>query len=178
MRDPPETNSAEHFPPSSSLCSASSLGFRGLASAKPLLPELSSVTRLTRRTKADGITYSTVSETVTFTVVAVATLTVLPKETAPSASVVPQERITRLFRICNTGNVANTYTIRTPTSPTLQLSTVFTSTMMPAPPSHRGHSHNDRGPPHRTPWRQASALAFWRSSTPIAYPSAACCGSI
>jgi len=58
-----------------------------------------------------GTTYSTVSETVTFTVLAVATLTVAPKETAPSASVVPQERITRLFRICNTGNVANTYTI-------------------------------------------------------------------
>lgn len=58
-----------------------------------------------------GTTYSTASETVTFTVLAVATLTVAPKETAPSASVVPQERITRLFRICNTGNVANTYTI-------------------------------------------------------------------
>ena len=58
-----------------------------------------------------GTTYSAVSETVTFTVLAVATLTVAPKETAPSASVGPQERITRLFRICNTGNVANTYTI-------------------------------------------------------------------
>jgi uncharacterized repeat protein (TIGR01451 family) len=58
-----------------------------------------------------GITYETVSETVTFTVVAVATLAVAPKETAPSASVGPQERITRLFRICNTGNVANTYTV-------------------------------------------------------------------
>ena len=42
---------------------------------------------------------------------AVATLTVTPKETTPSASVVPQERINRLFRICNTGNVANAYTI-------------------------------------------------------------------
>ena len=59
----------------------------------------------------DGTPYSTVSETVTFTVQAVATLTVTPKETAPSASVVPQERITRVFRICNTGNVANSYTI-------------------------------------------------------------------
>ena len=59
----------------------------------------------------EGTTYSTVSETVTFTVLAVATLTVAPKETVPSASVVPQERITRLFRICNTGNVANSYTI-------------------------------------------------------------------
>ncbi|HEY8186346.1 MAG TPA: hypothetical protein VIF64_09770 [Pyrinomonadaceae bacterium] len=58
-----------------------------------------------------GTTYSSVSETVSFTVVAVATLTVSPKETVPSATVVPQERITRPFRICNTGNVANTYSI-------------------------------------------------------------------
>jgi uncharacterized repeat protein (TIGR01451 family) len=55
--------------------------------------------------------YGSASETVSFTVQAVATLTVAPKETAPSAGVVPQERITRLFRICNTGNVANSYMI-------------------------------------------------------------------
>jgi len=59
----------------------------------------------------EGESFSTVSETVTFTVLAVATLTVAPKETVPSASVVPQERVTRIFRICNTGNVANTYTV-------------------------------------------------------------------
>jgi len=59
----------------------------------------------------DGATYSTVSETVKITVLAVATLTVAPKETAPSANVGPHERITRLFRICNTGNIANSYTI-------------------------------------------------------------------
>ena len=60
---------------------------------------------------ADGTTYSTASETITFTVLPVATLTVAPKETVPSASVGPQQRITRLFRICNTGNVPNSYTI-------------------------------------------------------------------
>jgi uncharacterized repeat protein (TIGR01451 family) len=60
---------------------------------------------------ADGIPYSTVSQTITFTVLPVATLTVGPKETTPSASVGPQQRITRLFRICNTGNVSNSYTI-------------------------------------------------------------------
>lgn len=59
----------------------------------------------------DGTTYSTVSQTITFTVLPVATLTVGPKETTPSASVGPQQRITRLFRICNTGNVSNSYTI-------------------------------------------------------------------
>ena len=42
---------------------------------------------------------------------AVASLTVSPKETAPSASVGPQQRVDRLFSICNTGNVASTYTI-------------------------------------------------------------------
>lgn len=61
--------------------------------------------------ESDGETYSIVSETVTVTVLAVATLTVSPKETSPSANVGPHERITRLFRICNTGNVANSYTI-------------------------------------------------------------------
>lgn len=59
----------------------------------------------------DGTPYSTVSETVTVTVLAVATLAVTPKETTPSANVGPRERVTRLFRICNTGNLSNTYTI-------------------------------------------------------------------
>ena len=59
----------------------------------------------------EGTTYNAVSETVTFIVLPVATLTVSPKETVPSASVVPQEQVTRLFRICNTGNVANSYTV-------------------------------------------------------------------
>ncbi len=58
-----------------------------------------------------GITFSTVSPTITLTVMAVATLTVTPKETEPSASVGPQERVSRLFRICNTGNILANYTI-------------------------------------------------------------------
>lgn len=60
---------------------------------------------------ADGTTYRTVSETITVTVLSVATLAVSPKETTPSASVSPHQRITRLFRICNTGNVPDSYTI-------------------------------------------------------------------
>jgi uncharacterized repeat protein (TIGR01451 family) len=59
----------------------------------------------------DGTPYHTVSETITITVLAVATLTVSPKETTPSGNVSPHERITRLFRICNTGNLPNTYTV-------------------------------------------------------------------
>ena len=72
-------------------------------------------TTITNRAEAtyesEGTSFSTVSPTVSFTVHAVATLTVSPKETVPSASVTPQERITRLFRICNTGNVPNSYNI-------------------------------------------------------------------
>ncbi|HVQ40126.1 MAG TPA: isopeptide-forming domain-containing fimbrial protein, partial [Pyrinomonadaceae bacterium] len=60
---------------------------------------------------ADGTTYNTSSQTITLTVLPVATLTVGPKETTPSASVGPQQRVTRLFRICNTGNVPSSYTI-------------------------------------------------------------------
>ena len=59
----------------------------------------------------NGLIYSTESENITITVLAVATLTVAPKETSPSANVGPHEQITRLFRICNTGNIANSYTI-------------------------------------------------------------------
>ena len=59
----------------------------------------------------DGATYRVASQTVTFTVQAVASLTVGPKETTPSANVGPQQRVDRLFSICNTGNVASTYVI-------------------------------------------------------------------
>ena len=60
---------------------------------------------------SEGTTFTTVSPLVTVTVLAVAALTVSPKETAPSANVGPHERITRTFRICNTGNVSSDYTI-------------------------------------------------------------------
>jgi uncharacterized repeat protein (TIGR01451 family) len=59
----------------------------------------------------EGATFSTVSPTVTVTVLAVSTLNVTPDETEPSTSVAPNERITRLFNICNTGNTPDFYTI-------------------------------------------------------------------
>ncbi|HEY0407068.1 MAG TPA: SdrD B-like domain-containing protein [Pyrinomonadaceae bacterium] len=59
----------------------------------------------------DGASFSTVSPTVTVTVLAVSTLNVTPDETEPSTSVAPNERITRLFNICNTGNTPDFYTI-------------------------------------------------------------------
>lgn len=58
-----------------------------------------------------GTIFSTVSETVSVTVLSVPALVVTPDETSPSATVIPNERVTRVFRICNTGNVANNYEI-------------------------------------------------------------------
>lgn len=58
-----------------------------------------------------GTGFSTVSPTVNVTVLAVTTLNVTPDETEPSASVGPNERVTRLFNVCNTGNTPDLYTI-------------------------------------------------------------------
>jgi len=57
-----------------------------------------------------GESYNTVSPTVTVTVLTVSTIAVTPDETAPSDKVAPHEGITRLFRVCNTGNNADTIT--------------------------------------------------------------------
>ena len=58
-----------------------------------------------------GESFTTASPTVTITVLAVATLAVTPDETAPSDTVAPRDRVTRLFRICNTGNNTDTFTL-------------------------------------------------------------------
>lgn len=58
-----------------------------------------------------GTNYSAVSPTVTVTIQAVVSLTVTPDETTASNTTGQRERITRVFRICNTGNVPDTYTI-------------------------------------------------------------------
>ncbi len=58
-----------------------------------------------------GEEFLTVSPTVSVTVSTVAAVTVTPDETEPSASVGPNERVTRLFRVCNTGNTPDLYTI-------------------------------------------------------------------
>src|SRR5438067_15857 len=62
-------------------------------------------------TDESGGNYSTVSETVTFTVSIVATLIVTPDETSPSDTAAPHDRVTRLFRLCNTGNNVDSITI-------------------------------------------------------------------
>ncbi|MDX6385817.1 MAG: large repetitive protein [Blastocatellia bacterium] len=57
-----------------------------------------------------GESFSTVSPTVTVTISTVAAIVVTPDETTPSATVAPREQITRLFRVCNTGNTPDTFT--------------------------------------------------------------------
>lgn len=58
-----------------------------------------------------GEIYSTASDTVTVTVLAVASVTVTPDETAPSDTVAPREQVTRVFRICNAGNTPDNFTV-------------------------------------------------------------------
>jgi len=58
-----------------------------------------------------GENFTTVSPTVTITVLAVAALVVTPDETVPSDTVAPREQVTRLFRVCNTGNNPDTFTL-------------------------------------------------------------------
>jgi uncharacterized repeat protein (TIGR01451 family) len=58
-----------------------------------------------------GETFTTVSETVTLTVVAVASITVTPDETVASDTVGPREQVTRAFSVCNTGNTTDRVTL-------------------------------------------------------------------
>jgi uncharacterized repeat protein (TIGR01451 family) len=62
-------------------------------------------------TDGSGENYTTVSATVTVTILAVATVIVTPDETASSETVAPHDQITRLFRVCNTGNNVDTFSI-------------------------------------------------------------------
>ena len=56
-----------------------------------------------------GELITTVSETVTLTVGAVSGLAVTPDDSAASSTHTPQERITKVFRVCNTGNMADSF---------------------------------------------------------------------
>ena len=57
----------------------------------------------------NGGNYTTVSQTITVVVSAIPAITITPDNTTPSDSISPNERITRLFRICNTGNLEDFY---------------------------------------------------------------------
>lgn len=62
-------------------------------------------------TDGTGENYTAVSATVTVTILPVATVIVTPDETASSETVAPHDQVTRLFRICNTGNNVDTFSI-------------------------------------------------------------------
>ncbi len=57
----------------------------------------------------NGNDYESVSKTVTVTVVAVPAVSVTPDETSPSDLIIPNLRVTRVFRICNSGNTPDTF---------------------------------------------------------------------
>src|ERR1041384_4181405 len=57
-----------------------------------------------------GISYEAITETVTVTVMHVATIVVTPDETESSDIVAPHDQVTRLFHVCNTGNNSDTIT--------------------------------------------------------------------
>src|SRR3989442_1546223 len=58
-----------------------------------------------------GENFTTVSETVTVTVQTVVSLAVTPDETSPSNTVPPHAQVNRLFRVCNTGNYSDSFTL-------------------------------------------------------------------
>jgi uncharacterized repeat protein (TIGR01451 family) len=58
-----------------------------------------------------GSTYEADSPLVTVTVSIVAGVVVPPDETTPSDTVAPNEQVTRVFRVCNTGNTTDTFTL-------------------------------------------------------------------
>src|SRR5438874_13598938 len=57
-----------------------------------------------------GSSYEAVTETVTVTVMHVATIVVTPDETESSDTVAPHDQVARLFRVCNAGNNSDTIT--------------------------------------------------------------------
>jgi uncharacterized repeat protein (TIGR01451 family) len=83
------------------------LAFEGSAGAGETISNRAEATY----TDDEGTGFATVSPTITLTVLTVAAVTVTPDETDPSANVSPNERVTRLFRVCNTGNTPDFYTI-------------------------------------------------------------------
>ena len=56
-----------------------------------------------------GELITTVSDTMTVTVGAVSGLTATPDDSAPSSTHTAHERVTKVFRVCNTGNVSDSF---------------------------------------------------------------------
>lgn len=60
----------------------------------------------------NGIIFKTISPTVSLSVKAISSLTVTPDETESSAVIVPNQLLIKQFRVCNTGNNIDSYTLR------------------------------------------------------------------
>ncbi len=74
----------------------------------------------------DGNKHQTSSEPVSLTVVSVVNLSVTPDDTAPTGVMVPNEQVTRIFQLCNTGNIPDQYSISQVTStPPATISAIY-----------------------------------------------------
>src|ERR1051325_362468 len=92
------------------------LALAGIISARATDGTTEAGATITNRAEAtysdnSGAIYNIVSETVTVTVLPVATLAVTPDETAATETVGPREQVTRVFRVCNTGNTPHTFSL-------------------------------------------------------------------
>lgn len=74
----------------------------------------------------DGNKHQIASDPVSLTVVSVVNLSVTPDDTAPTGVMVPNEQVTRIFHLCNTGNIPDQYTISQVTStPPATISAIY-----------------------------------------------------
>lgn len=58
-----------------------------------------------------GNDHQTSSTPISLTVIAVVNLSVTPDDTQPTGVMIPNEKVTRVFRVCNTGNIADSYSL-------------------------------------------------------------------
>lgn len=73
-----------------------------------------------------GNNYQTSSTPISLTVTAVINLSVTPDDTQPTGVLIPNETATRIFRVCNTGNVADTYALtQTTITPPATISALY-----------------------------------------------------
>ena len=73
-----------------------------------------------------GNNYHATSNPVSLTVLAVVSLTVTSDDTQPTGIMTPNEQVTRVFRVCNTGNVADNYSLtQTTITPPAKISALY-----------------------------------------------------
>jgi uncharacterized repeat protein (TIGR01451 family) len=88
----------------------------------------STITNQARASYSDpsGKDYQTTSNPISLTVIAVVALTVTADDTQPTGVMTPHEPITRVFRVCNLGNVADSYSLTQATiTPPAKISALY-----------------------------------------------------